>query len=126
MASISLLSANLATAFLESYLYGVFFVLSVTSMYIIVRQQLSIRTWPDTKSGLRTVIASPMFGAAIGLFLSNTAVRTLYIMVCRSLYGYNTSSTGSLQLYVFSKHSYILKEACSPSNFTVICRNART
>jgi len=73
MADISLLSASLAAAFIESFFYGVFFVLAITSIYIMLHRELSAKDGPPSRSVLRVLVSSPILGAAMLLFVGLTA-----------------------------------------------------
>lgn len=71
-ANIPLVSANLATAIIESFLYGIFFILATTSLYLLV----SRRQKPISRMGRgdRSIFLTPMFLASICLFILITAV----------------------------------------------------
>ncbi|GBE83414.1 hypothetical protein SCP_0504620 [Sparassis crispa] len=72
MYQVPLVSANLATVPVQSFFYGVFFLLFVTSTY---NAQLSV-------SDMRSVWRNSMFSAGIEMFLRITGVR-LFRFKCR-------------------------------------------
>ena len=77
--AIPLVSANVATIFLESFLYGNFFVLTVSSVYLLAYRQKRILASQHPQGAAGAVAAgllrSPMFLGAISLFITITAVR---------------------------------------------------
>lgn len=78
MAAIPLISANLATICVQSFFYGIFFVLFIVSMYLRVyrQHQLSEQSVPANNPPLLYI--APMFIAAICLFMTITAVSTAF------------------------------------------------
>lgn len=77
MTGVSLVAANLTTICLESFFYGIFFVLALASIYILAhRNSHSDPLAPPQLwiQALRSITTSPMLLAAAGLFIGNTAV----------------------------------------------------
>lgn len=75
MSEVSIVKANLATVCIESFLYGIFFVLSVTSMFVSLHHRRPLAGESlRSRLFLRSVCRSPMFIAAIVLTMTITAV----------------------------------------------------
>ncbi|KZT01978.1 uncharacterized protein LAESUDRAFT_730689 [Laetiporus sulphureus 93-53] len=74
MASVSLISANLATICLESLLYGIFLVLTVLLFWLLVqRHRQSSNALPRRlKATCNPLYTQPMFVAGVLLLMSNT------------------------------------------------------
>ncbi|PCH37101.1 hypothetical protein WOLCODRAFT_109578 [Wolfiporia cocos MD-104 SS10] len=74
MSGTSLISASIASICIESFLYGIFFVLSIASMYLTVRRREYLVNAPTSIRAVRQVAhITPMSVAAICLFMTNTA-----------------------------------------------------
>lgn len=73
---LNLLSVNLATVAMESWLYGIFFVLSTTSTYLLIRRGQELNKSHGGSSS-RPVWRTPMFMAGALIFLSVTGVSTI-------------------------------------------------
>ena len=69
-----LIPVNLATVCLESFLYGVFFILYGTSTYLLVRQGQQKVAAEGLRSRTNSVYKAPMFLAALIIFLTVTGV----------------------------------------------------
>ena len=85
MAAIPLVSADLATIFLESFLYGIFFVLGLSSVYLLASRQKHLLQGgrsqaPFFSTVIKQLCKSPMFVGAISLFVTITAVGSLTII----------------------------------------------
>ncbi|KAJ7089106.1 hypothetical protein C8R44DRAFT_818785 [Mycena epipterygia] len=81
MSSSNLLSVNLATLAVSSLFYGMFLVLSSSSMYLLVARYLANRRSRNTNTLTdRSIFRSTVFIAAIGLFCAITAhwITTVY------------------------------------------------
>ncbi|PBL02837.1 hypothetical protein ARMGADRAFT_1006162 [Armillaria gallica] len=65
---VPLVSVNLATVAVESFLYGIFFVLDLTSITL-----LFVRRSRGTRNTVASIIQRPMFIGAVGLFITITA-----------------------------------------------------
>lgn len=78
--AVPLVSANIATIFLESFLYGNFFVLTITSVYLLAYRRKRLLASQHPQGAARAVAAvlfrSPMFLGAISLFVTITSVRS--------------------------------------------------
>lgn len=76
--AVPLVSANVATIFLESFLYGNFFVLTVSSIYLLAYRQRRLLASQHPQGSSKAVAAglfrSPMFLGAISLAVTITAV----------------------------------------------------
>lgn len=69
-----LVPANLGTVCIESHLYGVFFLLAVTSIYFLVRREKhNMRRKQFTTGICKSLFKQPMFAAAIALLITITA-----------------------------------------------------
>ncbi|EPS94468.1 hypothetical protein FOMPIDRAFT_1134324 [Fomitopsis schrenkii] len=75
--AVPLVSANIATIFLESFLYGNFFVLTITSVYLLAYRRKRLLASQHPQGAARAVAAvlfrSPMFLGAISLFVTITS-----------------------------------------------------
>ncbi|EGN92090.1 hypothetical protein SERLA73DRAFT_79886 [Serpula lacrymans var. lacrymans S7.3] len=68
---VSLVSANLAAVCIESFLYGIFFVLSMSSVFLLIVRHRSQYTQYPAKSR-RSILTSPIFVGTILLFITVT------------------------------------------------------
>ncbi|KAH9841057.1 uncharacterized protein C8Q71DRAFT_743055 [Rhodofomes roseus] len=78
MQQVPLVAANVATVFMESFLYGIFFVLSVSSIYLLVHRQRQLLqpTLPHLATAsvvFMHLCKTPMFLGAIALSVTITA-----------------------------------------------------
>lgn len=71
-----LIPINLATICMESFLYGLFFILYGTSTYVLVRQGQRKMAAEGQQSRMNSVYKAPMFLAAHLIFLTVTGVRS--------------------------------------------------
>lgn len=79
MTGVSLVAVNLATICLESFFYGIFFVLALAFIYILAHRNSHSDLLAPPRSwiqALRSIITSPMLLAAAGLFIGYTACHT--------------------------------------------------
>ena len=73
--TIPMLSVILVTICIESLLYGVFFVLSVISLWILARRREDmVNAALNVRGKRRIAYMTPMSVAAVFLFITNTAV----------------------------------------------------
>jgi hypothetical protein len=72
MAGVSILAANIAALYIESFLYGIFFILSLTSIYLILKYDGD----KDPTISLRpiSILQKPILLGTIILFLIITTV----------------------------------------------------
>lgn len=74
-----LIPVNLATVCLEGFLYGLFFILYVTSTYLLVRQGQQRMAAEGLRFRTNSVYRAPMFIAAHIIFLTVTGVSSFSI-----------------------------------------------
>ncbi|PCH34861.1 hypothetical protein WOLCODRAFT_79122 [Wolfiporia cocos MD-104 SS10] len=73
MPYVSIVSTNLATVCAEGFLYGIFFVLSLSSIYLLVhRQNHTSKRSGAHKAGQRSIYASPMLIGAVAMTVTIT------------------------------------------------------
>ena len=78
VAELSLISVNLATVCMESFLYGIFFILWATSTYLFLRRDKQTSQLSAAVSS-RPMWRTPMFMAGSLICVTVTAVsRSLY------------------------------------------------
>ncbi|GBE88079.1 hypothetical protein SCP_1203080 [Sparassis crispa] len=77
MGEVPLVSANLATVSIESFFYGIFFVLFCSSTYLMVQRQRQLNS---TGSSSKPIYKSPLFIAGLAMFTCVTAhwILTVY------------------------------------------------
>jgi hypothetical protein len=72
ISEIPLVPVNLATVALESSFYGAFFVLSITSISLLLSRYGMASSYGRREG---SILLSPIFLGAVGLFITVTAVR---------------------------------------------------
>ena len=97
-----LIPVNLATACLESFLYGLFFVLYGASTYLLVRQGQEKLVVEGLRSRTNSVYKAPMFIAAHIIFLNVTGVSPLLDVRC--IFLTHESSIGSSPCIDYFRH----------------------
>ncbi|EED77940.1 predicted protein [Postia placenta Mad-698-R] len=111
MTGVSLVAANLTTICLESFFYGIFFVLALASIYILAHRNSHSDPLAPPRSwiqALRSIITSPMLLAAAGLFIGNTAHWALGVMRLFQAFLYYEGGTKPTQFYGdLSQKTYI-------------------
>lgn len=95
MAGSASLAANIAGLYVESFLYGLFFILSLTSIYLILKYNGDQGTTPRSNSPLRR----PMLIGTILLFLVCTTVSTC--VVSRPVHAHWASEPGQHWILTF-------------------------
>ncbi|PCH35876.1 hypothetical protein WOLCODRAFT_140118 [Wolfiporia cocos MD-104 SS10] len=81
MSNVPLVSVNLATVCIESFTYGVFFVLSISSIWLLKHRHDHINK--ATKSAVSTIYTSPMFLGAVALL---TTISAHWFLTCTRLF----------------------------------------
>ena len=79
------MAANIAAIYIESFLYGLFFILSLTSIYLILKYDGD----RSTTSPRPTILGRPMLLGTVLLFLIITIVSTMISVTstCEGLTG---------------------------------------
>ncbi|KZT01339.1 uncharacterized protein LAESUDRAFT_664142 [Laetiporus sulphureus 93-53] len=95
-----LVSVNLATVSMEAFFYGIFFVLSVSSIYLLVHRQRQLQGRNAT-SGLifRALCRTPMFIGAVILSVTITAHWALTVTRSFKAFIYYEGGTEPLDFY---------------------------
>ncbi|KZT02783.1 uncharacterized protein LAESUDRAFT_684617 [Laetiporus sulphureus 93-53] len=110
MSGVPVLSANLATAVMESLFYGIFLVLSFFSMYILQYRRSQVSSLPPNPRATRNMVyLTPMSIAAVCLLITNTAHWIIMVYRLFQAFLYYEKGTQPVEFY---------KDASQPSEVT--------
>jgi len=99
MAQISLVSANLAAGFLESFFYGLFFLLFCTSTYLMAQRHRHLSLGSRMTVSTASLLRNPLFVIAILLFILITAHWVLVVYGSFMAFIYYESGTSPSDFY---------------------------
>ncbi|KAL6299347.1 hypothetical protein BKA93DRAFT_608471 [Sparassis latifolia] len=109
MGHVSLVSANLASVFFSSYLYGIFFILFCASMYFMARRHSELSAAGSIVN--RSACKDPLFIGGVGFFITVTANWIIIVYRAFMAFVHHKNGTMPTEYYNIMNASEIVKTA---------------